>query len=59
LSWLNGNPAFKSFLIKEKMEQEEYVTNLINYLCKIEKYQEFEDYLLSLGYTQDDIDDVD
>lgn len=41
------------------MEQEEYVTNLINYLCKIEKYQEFEEYLLSLGYTQDDIDDVD
>jgi hypothetical protein len=41
------------------MEQEEYVTHLINYLCKIGKYQEFEEYLLSLGYTQDDIDDVD
>ena len=38
------------------MNNEEYVTHLINYLCEIGKYQEFEEYLKSLGYSQDDID---
>ncbi len=40
------------------MNQEEYVTHLINYLCEIGKYNEFEEYLKSLGYSQDDIDDL-
>jgi hypothetical protein len=40
------------------MTQEEYITYLVNYLCEIGKYQEFEEYLKSLGYTQDDIEDL-
>lgn len=40
------------------MNEEEYVTHLINYLCKIGKYDEFEKYLRSLGYSQDDIEDI-
>jgi len=40
------------------MSQEEYITCLINYLCEIGKYNEFEEYLKSLGYSQDDIDDL-
>jgi hypothetical protein len=40
------------------MQQEEYIARLIDYLCKIGKYQEFEEYLVSLGYTLDDIDDL-
>jgi hypothetical protein len=40
------------------MTETEFVTHLINFLCEIGKYGDFEKYLESLGYTQDDMDDV-
>jgi hypothetical protein len=40
------------------VSQEEYITHLVNYLCNIGKYGEFEEYLKSIGYSQDDIDDL-
>jgi hypothetical protein len=40
------------------MNETEFIAHLINFLCDIGKYGEFEEYLKSLGYSQDDIDDL-
>lgn len=40
------------------MEQEEYIEYLVAFLCEKGLYQEFEEYLKSKGFTQEEIDDV-
>lgn len=40
------------------MDQEEYIEFLVQFLCDIGQYQNFEEYLKKKGYSQDEIDDV-
>ncbi len=41
------------------MTQDEYLEMLVSFLYEIGQYQKFEEYLLSKGYSQDEIDDCD